>query len=172
VQTLITEAEVTDRTREIAAEITRDYADRDLVIVGVLKGSFMFMVDLIRHIPLPHEIDFIAVSSYGNQTTSSGVVRLLKDLDTNISGRDVLLVEDIVDSGRSVDYIRRNFQSREPASIKVCTLLDKKERRVMDVDVDYTGFVIPDRFVVGYGMDYSEQYRDLPCVGVLVGDEE
>lgn len=170
-KTLYTTEEIEARVDELAREITTDYRDadegRNLVLVGVLKGSFVFMADLMRRLPLAHEIDFIAVSSYGASTRSSGSVRLLKDLDTDIKDRDVLLVEDIVDTGNSLAYIRHSFEIREPRSLKVATLLDKKERREQEVDVDYVAFEIPDHFVVGYGMDYDERYRDLPYVGIL-----
>lgn len=169
-KTLLSSEVIATRVDELARQITADYqADggRNLVLVGVLKGSFVFMADLMRRIPLAHEIDFIAVSSYGSGTTSSGSVRLLKDLDTDIQGRDVLLVEDIVDTGNSLAYIRHSFEIREPRSVKVVTLLDKKDRREQPIEADYVAFGIPDHFVVGYGMDHDERYRDLPHVAIL-----
>ncbi len=165
---LITREAIDRRVDELAGEITRDYGpDADLILVGVLKGSFMFMSDLMRRLPIPHEVDFMSVSSYGDGTSSSGVVRLLKDLDTDVSGRDLLLVEDIVDSGRSLAYMRDSLQIRRPRSFRTCALLDKVDRREVDVKVDYVGFAIPDKFVVGYGMDYAERHRELPYIGVL-----
>lgn len=170
-ETLLKEDEIQARVRALAADITEDYRDRDLVVVGVLKGCFIFISDLVRAIDVPHEIDYMSVSSYGNQTSSSGVVRLLKDLDTDVSGRDVLLVEDIVDTGRSLSYLFDNLETRNPRSLRICALLDKRERRERDVEVHYVGFEIPDRFVVGYGLDYAERYRELPYVAVLSPDE-
>ncbi len=156
------------RVRALGQRITSDYATAgDLLLVGVLKGCTMFMVDLARTIELPLALDFIAVSSYGHSTASSGVVRLLKDLDTDIAGRQVLIVEDIIDSGLTLDYLRSQLLRRSPASLRICALLNKPDRRVTDVAVDYLGFDIPDRFVVGYGLDYGERYRNLPYIGVL-----
>jgi hypoxanthine phosphoribosyltransferase len=156
------------KVRELGQQITRDYTVRgDLLLVGVLKGCMMFMVDLARAIPLPLGIDFIATSSYGHSTESSGVVRMLKDLDTDISGRHVLIVEDIIDSGLTLAYLRSQLLRRNPASLRICALLNKPERRETDVPIDYTGFDIPNAFVVGYGLDYGERYRNLPYIGVL-----
>jgi hypoxanthine phosphoribosyltransferase len=143
---------------------------RDLVMVGVLKGAVLFLADLMRHIDVPCEIDFMAVSSYGSQTDSSGVVRILKDLDAPIQGRDVLIVEDIIDSGLTLSYLLRNLESREPASLEICALLTKPDRREIDVPVRYVGFEIPNEFVIGYGLDFAERYRNLPYVGVLHPD--
>ncbi len=171
-EVLITAEAIRHRVRALGQEITRDYAPGDFVIVGVLKGCFVFLSDLVRHVPLAHEIDYIAVSSYGEATQTSGIVRLLKDLETDIHGRRVLLVEDIVDTGSSLAYIRENLETRGPASLRICALLDKRERRERDVPVDYVGFEIPNRFVVGYGMDFGERYRNLPYVAVLNEDEE
>jgi hypoxanthine phosphoribosyltransferase len=165
-ETLLTADAIRHRTRELGEAITRDYRDADLVIVGVLKGCFVFLADLTRHIGVPHEVDFIWVSSYGEGASSSGVVRLLKDLDTDISGRDVLLVEDIVDTGNSLVYIKENLETRAPRSLRICSLLDKRERRERVVPVAYVGFEIPNRFVVGYGLDYAERFRGLPYVGI------
>ncbi len=156
------------RVRELGEEITADYAGRELLLVGVLKGAVFFMADLMRAISVPCEIDFMAISSYGASTDSSGVVRILKDLDINIEGRHVLVIEDIIDSGLTLSYLIRNLESREPASLEVCALLTKPERREIEVDVRYTGFEIPNRFVIGYGLDFAERYRNLPYVGVLV----
>jgi len=164
---LITEDEIRSKVRELASQIAADYRDKDLVLVGVLKGAVMFMVDLARALELPLEIDFMAVSSYGASTESSGVVRIIKDLDASIEGRDVLIVEDIVDTGLTLRYLKDNLLAREPASLRVCALLNKMKERKADVTIDYVGFVLPDRFVVGYGLDYAENYRNLPFIGVL-----
>ena len=155
------------RIRELGEEINGDYTGRELLLVGVLKGAVFFMADLMRVINVPCEIDFMAISSYGASTDSSGVVRILKDLDINIEGRHVLVIEDIIDSGLTLSYLIRNLESREPASLAVCALLTKPERREIEVDVRYTGFEIPNRFVIGYGLDFAERYRNLPYVGVL-----
>jgi hypoxanthine phosphoribosyltransferase len=155
------------RVDELGEEISADYAGRDLLLVGVLKGAVFFMADLMRRLTVPCEIDFMAISSYGAATDSSGVVRILKDLDINIEGRDVLVVEDIIDSGLTLSYLMRNLESREPASLRICALLTKPDRREIDVPVRYVGFEIPNRFVVGYGLDFAERYRNLPFVGVL-----
>ncbi len=155
------------RVAELGAEITRDYAGRELLLVGVLKGAVFFLSDLMRYIEIPVEVDFMAVASYGSATDSSGVVRILKDLDAAIEGRDVLIVEDIVDSGLTLQYLLRNLGSRNPRSLEVCALLTKPERRKVDLPTKYVGFEIPDRFVVGYGLDYAERHRNLPFVAVL-----
>jgi hypoxanthine phosphoribosyltransferase len=155
------------KVSELGCRITADYAGHDLVLVGVLKGAVMFMVDLARQIDLPLEIDFMATSSYGQSTESSGVVRILKDLDRSIAGRDVLIVEDIVDTGLTLKYLLELLADRGPRSIRVCALIDKAKARKAAVDLDYVGFRIPDEFVVGYGLDYGEVYRNLPYVGVL-----
>lgn len=164
---LIGEQEIQRRVRELGAQITRDFAGEELLVIAVLKGAILFLADLIRHIDLPLAVDFLAVSSYGAGTRSSGVVRILKDLDEPIEGRHVLIVEDIVDSGRTLDYLLRTLRQRRPATLHVCTLLDKRERREIDVPIDYVGFEVPDAFVVGYGLDYAELYRQLPFIGVL-----
>ena len=158
------------RIAELGEEISADYGGRDLLLVGVLKGAVFFMADLMRNLTIPCEIDFMAISSYGASTDSSGVVRILKDLDINIEGRHVVVVEDIVDSGLTLSYLMRNLESREPASLEVCALLTKPGRRAMDVDVRYVGFEIPNKFVIGYGLDLAERYRNLPYVGVLHDD--
>ncbi len=167
---LITADELQARIRELGREITADYSGREVLLVGVLKGAVFFMADLMRHLKVPCEIDFMAISSYGASTDSSGVVRILKDLDINIEGRHVLVVEDIIDSGLTLSYLVRNLESREPASLEVCTLLTKTARREMEVDVRYVGFEIPNKFVIGYGLDFAERYRNLPYVGVLHDD--
>jgi hypoxanthine phosphoribosyltransferase len=153
--------------RELAAEISRDYADRDLVLIGVLKGAVFFLSDLMRQIEVPCEVDFMAVASYGSATKSSGVVRILKDLDAVIEGRDVLIVEDIVDSGLTLQYLLRNLGARNPRTLEVCALLTKPERRKVNLPTRYVGFEIPNRFVIGYGLDHGERYRNLPFVAVL-----
>ncbi|HXS63900.1 MAG TPA: hypoxanthine phosphoribosyltransferase [Streptosporangiaceae bacterium] len=155
------------RITELAAAIDADYAGRELLLVGVLKGAVMVMADLARAMHLPVSMDWMAISSYGNSTTSSGVVRILKDLDTDITGKHVLVVEDIVDSGLTLSYLVNNLQAREPASVAVCVLLRKDASSQMPVDVAYTGFEIPDEFVIGYGLDYAERYRNLPFIGTL-----
>jgi len=158
------------RVAELGAEISADYAGRDLLLIGVLKGAVFFMADLMRKLTIPCEVDFMAISSYGASTDSSGVVRILKDLDINIEGRHVLVVEDIIDSGLTLSYLMRNLESREPASLEVCALLTKPARREIDVRVRYVGFEIPNKFVIGYGLDFAERYRNLPYVGVLHPD--
>ncbi|MCS7260887.1 MAG: hypoxanthine phosphoribosyltransferase [Anaerolineae bacterium] len=164
---LITEEELRRRTRELGQQISRDYQGKDLHLICVLKGGVTFLVDLMREICIPHSIDFMATSSYGDATETSGVVRILKDLDLPIAGRNVLIVDDIIDSGLTIAYLRRILLERQPASLRICTLLNKKERRVVDVPLDYIGFDIPNEFVVGYGMDFRELYRNLRFVGVL-----
>lgn len=155
------------RVRELGEAISRDYAGRRLLLVGVLKGAVFFLSDLMRFIDIPVEIDFMAVASYGSATDSSGVVRILKDLDTVIEGRDVLIVEDIVDSGLTLQYLLRNLGSRNPSTLEVCALLTKPERRKVELPTKYVGFEIPDRFVIGYGLDYGERHRNLPFVAAL-----
>jgi hypoxanthine phosphoribosyltransferase len=164
---LVEEDALRTRIAELGAEVSTDYAGRDLLLVGVLKGAVFFMADLMRHLTIPCEVDFMAISSYGVSTDSSGVVRILKDLDINIEGRDVLVVEDIIDSGLTLSYLIRNLESRNPASLEICALLTKPARREIDVRVRYTGFEIPNEFVIGYGLDYAERYRNLPYVAVL-----
>ena len=164
---LIDEDALSTRVAELGTEVSADYQGRDLLLIGVLKGAVFFMADLMRHITVPCEVDFMAISSYGDSTDSSGIVRILKDLDINIEGRDVLVVEDIIDSGLTLSYLMRNLESREPASLEVCALMTKPARREIDVPVRYIGFEIPNRFVVGYGLDFGERYRNLPYVAVL-----
>jgi hypoxanthine phosphoribosyltransferase len=164
---LITEHEIQSKVAELAKEITEDYRGRDLLLVGVLKGAFMLMSDLARHITIPLELDFMAVSSYGSTTKTSGIVRILKDLDLDISGRDVLIVEDIIDSGLTLSYLIKNLRARGPLTLEVCALLSKPEVQKVALDVRYEGFALPPVFVVGYGLDYGERYRNLPYVGTL-----
>jgi hypoxanthine phosphoribosyltransferase len=164
---LITHRQIKEKTAELGRRITEDYRGKNPLLICILKGGLMFLADLMREIDLPLEIDFMAVSSYGDSTESSGVVRILMDLERNIQGRHVLLVEDIIDTGRTLNYIIENLRTRGPASIRVCTLLNKPARRVLDIPLDYVGFDIPDEFVVGYGLDYGEVYRNLPFIGVL-----
>jgi hypoxanthine phosphoribosyltransferase len=166
-EVLIDQEALQRRIAELGEEISADYTGRDLLLVGVLKGAVFFMADLMRGLSIPCEIDFMAISSYGDSTDSSGVVRILKDLDINIEGRDVLVVEDIIDSGLTLSYLMRNLEAREPASLEICALLTKPERREIEVPVRYVGFEIPNRFVIGYGLDFGERYRNLPYVGVL-----
>ncbi|HEY2601020.1 MAG TPA: hypoxanthine phosphoribosyltransferase [Thermoleophilaceae bacterium] len=164
---LVQPDELTARVRELGKEISRDYDGRDLLLVGVLKGAVFFLSDLMRHIECPCEVDFMAVASYGSSTDSSGVVRILKDLDIPIEGREVLIVEDIVDSGLTLSYLLRTLNARNPATLEVCALLTKPERRKVDLPIRYVGFEIPNRFAIGYGLDYIERYRNLPYVAVL-----
>ncbi len=164
---LIDEETLAARVAELGAEVSADYQGRDLLLIGVLKGAVFFMADLMRHLTVPCEVDFMAISSYGDSTDSSGIVRILKDLDINIEGRHVLVVEDIIDSGLTLSYLMRNLESREPATLEVCALLTKPARREIDVPVRYVGFEIPNKFVVGYGLDFAERYRNLPYVAVL-----
>jgi hypoxanthine phosphoribosyltransferase len=164
---LIDEDSLRTRIADLGEEVSAYYRGRDLLLIGVLKGAVFFMADLMRHLTVPCEVDFMAISSYGAQTDSSGVVRILKDLDINIEGRHVLVVEDIIDSGLTLSYLMRNLESREPASLEVCALLTKPARREIDVPVRWVGFEIPNRFVIGYGLDFAERYRNLPYVGVL-----
>ncbi len=166
-RTLIEEQTLRNRVAELGSEISVDYADRDLLLVGVLKGAVFFMADLMRHLTIPCEVDFMAISSYGASTDSSGVVRILKDLDINIEGRHVLVVEDIIDSGLTLSYLMRTLEARAPETLEICALMTKPGRREIDVRVRYTGFEIPNEFVIGYGLDYAERYRNLPYVGVL-----
>jgi hypoxanthine phosphoribosyltransferase len=164
---LISEDQIKKRVAELGARINKDFAGEQILIVAVLKGALLFLADLMRHVDLPLAVDFLAVSSYGAGTQSSGVVRILKDLDETIEHQHVIIVEDIVDSGRTLDYLLRMLRQRNPATLHVCTLLDKRERREIDVPIDYVGFEVPDAFVVGYGLDFSEHYRQLPFIGVL-----
>ena len=165
---LVDEKQLQTRIRELGAEISRDYKNQDLLLLCILKGGVLFLTDLMREITVPHDIDFMAVSSYGKEIReSTGVVRILKDLDEPIEGRNILIVEDIIYTGHTRNYITRNLKTRQPASLKICTLLDKAERRQVDIRIDYTGFVIPDKFVFGYGLDLDEKFRNLPFIGVV-----
>ena len=164
---LLSENKIAQRVYEIGAQISRDYAGKRLVMVSVLKGSVVFMADLMRAVTVPAEIDFMCVSSYGNGVKTSGVVRIIKDLDNDLAGMDLLLVEDILDSGMTLSYIKKLLLDRNPNSVRICTLLDKPERRKADIVADYKGFDVPDEFVVGYGLDYAEKYRNLPYIGIL-----
>ncbi len=166
-ETLVTEEELGRRVAELGAEVSRDYDGRDLVLIGVLKGAVPFLADLMREITIDCEVDFMAVSSYGSATDSSGVVRILKDLDAAIEGRDVLLVEDIIDSGLTLHYLMKSLRARNPASLEVCALLTKPERRRVEMPIRYVGFEIPNRFAIGYGLDHAQRYRNLRHVAVL-----
>lgn len=164
---LFSEEKIIEKVKELGEIISRDYKGKDLIVVGVLKGSVLFAADLIKNITVPCEIDFMAVSSYGNSTESSGVVRILKDLDHSIEGKDILIVEDIVDSGITLSYLSKYLKARKANSIEIVTLLNKPARRTTDIHVKYIGFEVPDEFIVGYGIDYAEKYRNLPYIGVL-----
>ncbi len=166
-QVLISEGELQQRVAELGAQVSADYGDKNPLLICVLKGGYVFLADLTRALTIKHGIDFMAVSSYGNSTRSSGVVRILKDLDRDITGRHILLVEDIIDTGHTITYLLENLRVRGPASIRICTLLSKPSRREVDLDIDYIGFEIPNEFVIGYGLDYSENYRNLRFIGVL-----
>ena len=169
---LVSPEQLQQRIAELGEEVSRDYADRDLFMVGVLKGAVVFIADLMRELTVPCEVDFMAVSSYGSHTDSSGVVRILKDLDASIEGRDVLIVEDIIDSGLTLHYLMRNLRARNPRSLEVCALLTKPERRRVDLPIRYVGFEIPNRFVIGYGLDYAQRYRNLGFVAALQPGQE
>jgi hypoxanthine phosphoribosyltransferase len=169
-EVLIDEDALRTRIAELGEEVSAFYEGDELLLVGVLKGAVFFMADLMRHVTVPCEVDFMAISSYGAATDSSGVVRILKDLDINIEGRHVLVVEDIIDSGLTLSYLIRNLESRSPASLEICALLTKPARREIEVEVRWVGFEIPNRFVIGYGLDFAERYRNLPYVGVLTPD--
>ena len=170
VKVLLSEKEVDDRIQAIGEQISRDYAGKQVHLICVLKGGSFFLCELAKRITVPVSLDFMSVSSSGSETKSSGVVKIIKDLDEPIKGKDVLVIEDIVDSGRTLSYLMEMLKDRGPASLKLCTLLDKPDRRVIDVPVDYTGFEIPDEFVVGYGLDYDQRYRNLPYIGVISFD--
>lgn len=164
---LISQDEIKEKVKELGQLITKDYKDKDLMVIGILKGCIVFLSDLIREINLPLTMDFMVVSSYGSSTKSSGVVRIVKDLEKDIAGKDILIVEDIVDTGLTLSYLVEYLKSRNASSVKICTLLEKPDRRKAEVDLEYVGFHIPDEFVVGYGLDYAELYRNLPFVCVL-----
>ena len=167
IRVLLTEEEVDKKIQEIGEQISRDYAGEQVHLVCVLRGGAFFMCELAKRITIPVSLDFMSVSSYGGDTKSSGVVKIVKDLDDSLAGKNVIVVEDIVDSGRTLSYLLEMLQDRGPKSMRLCTLLDKPDRRIADVSVDYTGFVIPDEFVVGYGLDYDQRYRNLPYIGIL-----
>ncbi|TCS88024.1 hypoxanthine phosphoribosyltransferase [Keratinibaculum paraultunense] len=164
---LLTEEEIEAKVKELGKQITEDYKGKNLMLVGILKGAVIFMADLAKSIKIPVLIDFMAVSSYGNSSTSTGIVRIIKDLDCSIEDKDILIVEDIIDTGLTLSYLTDNLKKRGAKSVKICTLLDKPDRRKAEVPVDYRGFIIPDEFVVGYGLDYAEQYRNLPYIAAL-----
>jgi len=166
-EVLFTEEQLRNRVKELAKQIEQDYAGKEIMLIGILRGSFVFIADLCRYIDLPCTLDFMAVSSYGKGTSSTGQVQITKDLSEDISGLHVIVVEDILDSGNTLSYLLRILEQRHPASIRLCTLLDKPDRRKVEVAVHYSGFTIPDAFVVGYGLDYAERYRNLPYIGIL-----
>ncbi len=170
VKVLLSEEEVDARIREIGEQISKDYEGKEIHLVCVLKGGTFFMCELAKRITVPVSLDFMAVSSYGSGTESSGVIKIVKDLDEPLMGKDVIVIEDIIDSGRTLSHLLKMLQERKPASLRLCTLLDKPERRVVDVDIDYTGFQIPDEFIVGYGLDYAQKYRNLPYIGIVEFD--
>lgn len=172
IEVMITEDELVRRTKELGKQISEDYAGKEISMICVLKGGIMFMTDLVKYITPLVSMDFMAVSSYGNESSSSGIVKIVKDLDEPIEGKDVLIVEDIIDSGRTLSYLVKVLNERKPNSIKIVTLLDKPERRLVDVKVDYVGFVIEDKFVLGYGLDYKQFYRNIPYIGVMKSIEE
>ena len=167
IRELISEEDVAKKIAEMGAQISKDYEGESVYLLCILKGGVFFTTELAKHITVPVNIDFMSVSSYGGETTSSGIVRIVKDLDTPIEGKNVLIAEDIIDTGRTLAYLMEHLRQRKPKSLKLCTLLDKPDRRVSDVKVDYTGFEIPDEFVVGYGLDYDQKYRNLPYIGVV-----
>ena len=170
-ETSIAEADILRRVDELGRQISEDYAGKQVMLLCILKGSVFFTCELARHMTIPVTMDFMSVSSYGDGTSSSGVVRLVKDLDESIEGKDVIVIEDIIDSGRTLSYLMENLSSRRPRSISLCTLLDKPQRRTCEVKVDYVGFEIPDEFVVGFGLDYAQRYRNLPFIGILSFEE-
>ena len=171
IRVMISEEDVDAKIAEMGKKISEDYAGKQVHLICILKGSVFFMCELAKRITVPVSMDFMSVSSYGDGTSSSGIVKIAKDLDETLEGKDVIVVEDIIDSGRTLYYLLDVLQTRKPSSMKLCTLLDKPDRRVMDVKVDYVGFAIPDEFVVGYGLDYAQKYRNLPYIGVVEGIE-
>ncbi|NLL69964.1 MAG: hypoxanthine phosphoribosyltransferase [Epulopiscium sp.] len=166
-EVLVTEEQLAKKVEELGKQISKDYEGEEITVIGILKGSNIFLGDLVRKITVPVYLDFMVVSSYGNSAQTSGVVRILKDLDDDIEGKNVLIVEDIIDTGLTLAYLKHNLLRRNPKSLKICTLLDKPARREVDLSIDYKGFDIPDEFIVGYGIDYAERYRNLPFVGIL-----
>lgn len=171
IRVMYSEEEVTARIQEIADRINRDYEGKEVHLIGILRGGSFFMCDLAKRITVPVTIDFMSASSYGMSTTSSGVVKIVKDLEESILGRNVIVVEDIIDTGRTLSYLLEMLREREPESLKLCTLLNKPDRRVVEVNIDYNGYTIPDEFVVGYGLDYAQRYRNLPYIGVVEFEE-
>ncbi|WP_332493115.1 hypoxanthine phosphoribosyltransferase [Niameybacter sp.] len=169
-ETLIAEQDLQRRIEELGAQISKDYEGKEIIMLCVLKGGVMFMTDLAKRVTVPMKMEFMAVSSYGDEYKSSGIVKIIKDLDEPIDGKDVLIVEDIIDSGRTLSYLKNVLEGRNPSSIKICTLLDKPDQRVVDVEVDYVGFTIPDSFVIGYGLDYHQLYRNLPYIAINKGE--
>lgn len=169
-ETLISEQDIQRRIEELGAQISKDYEGKEIIMLCVLKGGVMFMTDLAKRVTVPMKMEFMAVSSYGDEYKSSGIVKILKDLDESIDGKHVLIVEDIIDSGRTLSYLKNILEGRNPSSVKICTLLDKPDQRVVDVEVDYIGFTIPDSFVIGYGLDYQQYYRNLPYIAVNRGE--
>lgn len=167
IRVMISEEEIDKKIRYLGEQISKDYAGKDVHLICILKGSVFFTCELAKRITIPVTMDFMSVSSYGDSTTSSGVVKIVKDLDENIEDKDVIVIEDIIDTGRTLSYLLEILKSRKPASLALCTLLDKPERRTHEVEVDYTGFQVPDEFVVGYGLDYAQKYRNLPYIGVV-----
>lgn len=166
-EVLLDEEKINEKVKELGKKISEDYKGKDLLLVGILKGSVVFMGNLLKYIDVPCSIDFMSVSSYGNNTSTSGVVKVRKDLDTDVKGKDILIVEDIIDSGVTLKYLMGHIKERKPNSVEIITLLNKPERRKVDMNVKYTGFIVPDYFLVGYGLDYAEKYRNLPYVGIL-----
>ncbi|MGL4362868.1 MAG: hypoxanthine phosphoribosyltransferase [Cellulosilyticaceae bacterium] len=169
-ETLISEQDLQRRIKELGSTISKDYEGKEIVMLCVLKGGVMFMTDLSKHITVPMKMEFMATSSYGDAYESSGIIKILKDLDEPIYGKHIIIVEDIIDSGRTLSYLKKLLEDRNPKSIKICTLLDKPDQRVVDVDVDYIGFTIPNSFVIGYGLDYKQYYRNLPYIAVNKGE--
>lgn len=164
---LYSKEELAACVERLGKKISRDYAGKEIFAVGILKGAIVFFSDLVRAIDVPVQLDFMAASSYGTSTETSGTVKILKDLDFSVEGKHVLIIEDIIDSGLTLNYLLKNFKDRKPASVKLCALLDKPERRKAKVKIDYCGYAVPDEFLVGYGLDYAEKYRNLPCIGIL-----
>lgn len=171
IRVLLSEEEVDKRIRELGEQISKDYAGEEVHLICVLRGSVFFTCELAKRITIPVSIDFMSASSYGSNTVSSGVIKIVKDLEDPLIGKNVIVIEDIIDTGRTLSHLLKIFQERNPKSLRLCTLLDKPDRRVADVDVDYTGFQIPDEFVVGYGLDYAQKYRNLPYIGIVEFDE-
>jgi len=169
-EVLLSKEQIRQKVIELGTRISMDYKDKEVILIGVLKGGCVFLADLMREIKVPLEIDFISVSSYGNSSQSSGVVRIIKDIDIDITGKNIIIVEDIVDSGLTLNYLKDLFKTRHPESVRVCTILDKPSRRKVDIQIDYDGFEIPDEFVVGYGLDFAGKYRNLPDVCIIKND--